>query len=92
MIASPALGIAVWGLAVFTLLGLAFGFALAVAAARFQVPVNPLVERVRDRLPAANCGACFLGQTAAPRYFSAASRAAPEVMSPANASRARSGA
>ena len=58
MIASPALGIAVWGLAVFTLLGLAFGFALAVAAARFQVPVNPLVERVRDRLPAANCGAC----------------------------------
>jgi electron transport complex protein RnfB len=55
---SPALGIVVWGLAVFTLLGLVFGFALAAAAAKFQVPVNPLVERVRDRLPAANCGAC----------------------------------
>jgi Na+-translocating ferredoxin:NAD+ oxidoreductase subunit B len=53
-----ALGIVLWGLSVFTLLGLVFGFALAVAAARFQVPVNPLVERVRDRLPAANCGAC----------------------------------
>jgi electron transport complex protein RnfB len=55
---SQALGVATWGLAVFTLLGLVFGFALAMAAARFQVPVNPLVERVRDRLPAANCGAC----------------------------------
>jgi electron transport complex protein RnfB len=52
------LGIVVWGLAVFTLFGLIFGFALAVAAARFKVPVNPLVERVRDRLPSANCGAC----------------------------------
>ena len=55
---TSALGIVVWGLAVFTLLGLVFGFALAAAAAKFQVPVNPLVERVRDRLPAANCGAC----------------------------------
>ena len=55
---SEALGVAAWGLAVFTLLGLVFGFALAMAAARFQVPVNPLVERVRDRLPSANCGAC----------------------------------
>ena len=49
---------AVWGLAVFTVLGLLFGFALAAAALRFQVKVNPLVERVRDRLPSANCGAC----------------------------------
>ncbi len=55
---NQALGVAVWGLAVFTLLGLVFGFALAMAAARFQVPVNPVVERVRDRLPSANCGAC----------------------------------
>lgn len=53
-----ALGIVLWGLAVFSLLGLVFGFALAAAAAKFQVPVNPLVERVRDRLPSANCGAC----------------------------------
>ncbi len=53
-----ALGIVLWGLAFFGLLGLVFGFALAAAAAKFQVPVNPLVERVRDRLPSANCGAC----------------------------------
>ena len=53
-----AVAIALWGLAVFTLLGLMFGFALAAAALRFHVPVNPLVERVRDRLPSANCGAC----------------------------------
>jgi electron transport complex protein RnfB len=53
-----ALMVVVWGLAVFTVLGLVFGFALAAAAMRFQVPVNPLVEKVRDRLPSANCGAC----------------------------------
>lgn len=55
---TPALGIALWGLAVFTLLGVVFGFALAAAAVRFHVPSNPLVDRVRDVLPAANCGAC----------------------------------
>jgi len=55
---SPALGIALWGLAVFTLLGVVFGFALAAAAVRFHVPTNPLVDRVREALPAANCGAC----------------------------------
>ena len=55
---NPTLGIALWGLALFTLLGLLFGFALAVAAMRFAVPVNPLVERVRESLPSANCGAC----------------------------------
>lgn len=55
---SPALGIALWGLAVFTLLGVVFGFALAAAAVRFYVPSNPLVEQVREALPAANCGAC----------------------------------
>lgn len=54
----PALGIALWSVAVFTLLGLVFGFALAAAAIRFQVATNPLVDRVRDVLPAANCGAC----------------------------------
>ena len=50
--------IALWGLALFTLLGLFFGFALAAVALRFQVPVNPVVERVREQLPSANCGAC----------------------------------
>lgn len=53
-----AISIALWGLALFTTLGLLFGFALAAAAQRFQVPVNPLVEAVRERLPSANCGAC----------------------------------
>lgn len=56
--ADPAVGIALWGLAVFTLLGVVFGFALAAAAIRFHVPTNPLVDRVREALPAANCGAC----------------------------------
>ena len=53
-----AIAIALWGLAVFATLGLVFGFALAAVALRFQVPVNPLVESVRERLPSANCGAC----------------------------------
>jgi electron transport complex protein RnfB len=53
-----AIGIALWGLAVFTLLGVFFGLTLAAIAMRFQVPVNPLVERVREALPSANCGAC----------------------------------
>jgi electron transport complex protein RnfB len=35
-----------------------FGFALAAAALRFKVPVNPAVEAVRAELPSANCGAC----------------------------------
>lgn len=57
--------IALWGLAVFSVLGLAFGLALGAAAERFKVVSNPLVDRVRDRLPSANCGACgFAGCTA----------------------------
>lgn len=55
---ASALQIALWGLALFTVLGLFFGFALAAAAMKFQVVTNPLVERVRDVLPSANCGAC----------------------------------
>lgn len=53
-----AIGIALWGLAVFTVLGLAFGLALGAAAERFKVATNPLVDRVRAQLPSANCGAC----------------------------------
>jgi len=56
--ADGTFGIALWGLAMFTALGLVFGFALAAAAMKFAVPVNPLVERVRATLPSANCGAC----------------------------------
>lgn len=66
---NPALGVALWGLAVFTLLGLFAGFALAAAALRFAVPENPLVERVRDVLPSANCGAC--GFAGCPAYAKA---------------------
>jgi electron transport complex protein RnfB len=53
-----ALQVALWGLAFFTLLGLFFGFALAAAALKFHVPTHPLVDRVREALPSANCGAC----------------------------------
>lgn len=49
---------ALWGVAVFALLGLLFGFALAATAIRFRVQTNPLVDDVRWQLPSANCGAC----------------------------------
>ena len=52
------LATALWGLGVFSLLGLVFGLALALVARRFHVPVDPRIEAVRERLPAANCGAC----------------------------------
>lgn len=50
--------IAIFGAVVFTLLGLFFGFALAVTSRRFYVPVDPRVDQVRHALPSANCGAC----------------------------------
>ena len=57
--------VAIWGVVIFTLLGIFFGFALAATARKFDVPTNPLVERVQHVLPAANCGACgFAGCTA----------------------------
>ena len=49
---------ALWGLGVFSGLGIVFGVGLGVAAERFKVPSNPLVDQVRERLPSANCGAC----------------------------------
>jgi Na+-translocating ferredoxin:NAD+ oxidoreductase subunit B len=55
---SMALHTALWGLAIFTALGVVFGLTLAGVAARFQVASNPLVDRVRASLPSANCGAC----------------------------------
>lgn len=39
-------------------LGIVFGVSLAVIAARFVVKTDPRVEKVRDVLPGANCGAC----------------------------------
>lgn len=49
---------ALWGLGVFSAFGLLFGVGLGIAAERFKVASNPVVDRVRDRLPSANCGAC----------------------------------
>ncbi|NDL67953.1 RnfABCDGE type electron transport complex subunit B [Clostridiales bacterium F-3ap] len=39
-------------------LGLLFGLGLGFAAKKFAVQVNPLVPKVRDALPGANCGGC----------------------------------
>lgn len=50
--------IVVYGLIVLAALGIVFGIALAIVAARFVVKVDPKVEKVRDALPGANCGAC----------------------------------
>ncbi len=46
------------GLIVLAVLGVIFGIALAIVAARFVVKVDPKVEQVRETLPGANCGAC----------------------------------
>lgn len=48
----------VTGLIVLAALGVVFGIALAIVAARFVVKVDPKVEQVRETLPGANCGAC----------------------------------
>lgn len=53
--------IAIWGVLVFTTVGLIFGIALAGAARKFHVPMNPKIEQVQENLPAANCGACGYG-------------------------------
>jgi len=45
-------------LAVLAALGVIFGIALAIVAAKFVVKVDPRVEKVRESLPGANCGAC----------------------------------
>ncbi len=55
---SSLVSTALWGLGVFTSIGVVFGVTLAAVARRFQVPTNPVVERVRAYLPSANCGAC----------------------------------
>jgi hypothetical protein len=47
-----------YGLVVLAALGVVFGIALAIVAARFVVKTDPKVEKVRDVLPGANCGAC----------------------------------
>ncbi|KNF09466.1 electron transport complex protein, subunit B [Gottschalkia purinilytica] len=39
-------------------LGLLFGIGLAIVAKAFAVEVDPKVEKVKEALPGANCGAC----------------------------------
>ncbi|MBI5837073.1 MAG: Fe-S cluster domain-containing protein [Candidatus Eisenbacteria bacterium] len=83
---NPTLGIALWGLAVFTVLGLFFGFALAAAAMKFAVKTNPLVDQVRERLPSANCGACgFAGCTAYAEALVEREEVAPNLCIPGRA-------
>ena len=50
--------IAGYGLAFFVIFGVCCGVALAYAAKRFAVKVDPKIEAVRACLPGANCGAC----------------------------------
>ena len=48
------------------LLGFALGYALGVAAKRFKVESDPLVEEINSLLPGTNCGQCgFAGCPAA---------------------------
>lgn len=39
-------------------LGLIFGAVLAYAAKKFEVPVDPKIQQIRQLLPGANCGGC----------------------------------
>jgi len=55
------LPVVIWGILVFTVLGMIFGIAIAGTARKFHVPSNPVIEAVKDNLPAANCGACGYG-------------------------------
>lgn len=50
--------IALNGILFFLVFGILCGLALAVAAKKFAVKVDPKIEAVRACLPGANCGAC----------------------------------
>jgi electron transport complex protein RnfB len=55
----PALiKIAIGGLVLLGCIGLFFGIGLAIAAHKFAVEVNPLIEEVLESLPLAQCGGC----------------------------------
>jgi H+/Na+-translocating ferredoxin:NAD+ oxidoreductase subunit B len=80
------LTIALAGLAVFTALGVVFGFTLAAVARRFHVDTNPLVDRVRAQLPSANCGACgFAGCQAYAEAVVERSEVSPSLCAPGRA-------
>lgn len=46
--------------AALTLLGLFLGFLLGLAAKRFKVESDPIVEKIDELLPGTNCGQCGL--------------------------------
>ena len=49
-----------------TVMGLTIGFALGIAAKRFKVEKDPLVDEIEAMLPSSNCGQCgFPGCTPA---------------------------
>ena len=50
--------VALTGLALLGCIGLFFGIGLALAAHRFKVETNPLIDEVLEVLPKANCGGC----------------------------------
>jgi len=52
---------AIGGIALLGCIGLFFGIGLALAAHKFAVETNPLVEEVLEVLPGANCGGCGYG-------------------------------
>ena len=72
-------------LIVLAALGIAFGIALAIVAARFVVKVDPKVEQVRETLPGANCGACGYPGCSAYAQAVASGEAPPTLCSPGGA-------
>ena len=59
----PALiKLAIGGVALLGCIGLFFGIGLAMAAHKFAVETNPLVEEVLESLPLAQCGGCGLSR------------------------------
>lgn len=50
--------LAIGGLVLLGCIGLFFGIGLAIAAQKFAVESNPLIEEVLESLPLANCGGC----------------------------------
>lgn len=47
-----------WAVLILTVLGVLFGFGLALAAKVFHVEVDTRIEDITKILPNANCGAC----------------------------------
>ncbi len=47
-----------WAVLILTILGLVFGFGLAIASKVFHVEVDTRIEDIQAILPNANCGAC----------------------------------